>query len=72
MKPTFAIIIRFKQDAANFRGVEQGDVMKEKETRRERQSDRKREERFYKMAIISLRSTSGSLTGNNDGLKHRK
>lgn len=31
-----------------------------------------RERRFYKMAIISLRSTNGSLTGNNDGLKHRK
>lgn len=71
MKPTFAIIIRFKQDAANFRGVEQGDVMKGK---KQEEKDRaiEREGRFYKMAIISLRSTSGSLTGNNDGLKHHK
>lgn len=65
MKPTFVIIIRFKRDAANF--------SKGRMKRRHVERNKKRKgERFYKMAIISLHSASGSLTGNNDGFKHRK
>lgn len=44
----------------------------EKPTRRRREKDRERDREFCKTAIISSRSTSGWLSGSNDGLKHRK
>lgn len=40
MKPTFAIIIRFSRDAANFRGVEKRHEGKNKKNKKEGERER--------------------------------